>query len=106
MKMDKLIINYEGNASSIVDAPNELLAKYLWDADIEVTHIHNDEENKTILFYGYEMVNGLIAKILDKRRKNNLYEFLVNNKLKGINIKSELCEIDEFEQYMPEKYFV
>ena len=78
MNMDKLIIKYEGDATDILKEPEERLAVYLLDREIEVTYIHNMVEDNvnTILFYGYEAVDGLIDKILDKRRKNNIYQFL------------------------------
>ena len=103
--MDKLIIKCNGNVNKVLETPDELLADYLWDKDIEVTYIHNIFEDgaNTILFYGYEGVDGLIHKILDKRRSNNLYNFLQSNDIEPLSIDFIRCNDNEFMQYIDDE---
>lgn len=100
--MDKLLIRCKGNANEVLKVPEESLAKYLWDNDIEVTHIHNTVENgvNTILFYGYEGVEGLIKKVLNKKRKDNLYDFLHEYDLQDLKINHEQCDEQEIMQFI------
>jgi hypothetical protein len=102
MMMDKLVIKCNGNVNKVLDRPDELLADYLWNKDIEVTYIHNiiNDGVNTILFYGYEGVDGLINEALDKRKSNNLYKFLKSNHIEPLSIEFEQCDDDEYIQYI------
>lgn len=103
--MNKLTIKCKGETRVILDRPDERLADYLWGQDIEVTNIFNNkcDEQNVITFFGFEMVDGLMKKILDKRKKDNIYNFLEGYNLENIDIISEECEDSEYMDYC-EKY--
>lgn len=74
---------------------------FLWDEDIESTwsYIINDDKGlSTVTIYGFELVDGVIDRFLDNRRKNSFAKLLNGIGVNVVEINHSVVESTEYEQ--------
>ena len=93
--MDTITIKCKGNIEKVLNKPNETLMTFLWDQDFEVTNVKTNDN--IIVVYGFETYDGLIKKLLDKRRKESIYCFMEEKEVEVLDLQIGECNDDSWE---------
>lgn len=98
--MDKIVIVCSGKVNEAFNEYGKAF-DFLWNEDIESTwsYIVNKDENVSIVtIYGFEPVDGVIKKFLDKRRKDNFIKQLNDIEVDVIKIEHSVVNSIEYEE--------
>lgn len=102
--MDKIVIVCSGKVNEAFNEYGKAF-DFLWNEDIESTwsYIVNKDENVSIVtIYGFEPVEGVIKKFLDKRRKDNFIKQLNDIEVNVIEIEHSVVDSIEYEEIRDE----
>lgn len=98
--MDKLVIVCSGKVEETFNEYGKAF-DFLWDQDIESTwsYIANgDKDLSTVTIYGFEPVEGVIDRFLDKRKKNNFIKQLNEIGVNVVDINHSVVDSAEYEE--------